>query len=158
MLQVHWSLRVVFFSLQTHFFVKQADLQLHFVSMVTVFENATSSSMTKSLSSITLIVVSKSSPWLSGLNIKPWYVMKVMWVGVEGFTLKNFVETLWRTFNKASQILTGETIFSDVKSNFNLSPNWKIVTALSWEIFIQNQPTEVFREIHKKTAVPESLF
>ena len=52
----------MFFSLQTHFFVKQADLQFHFVSMVTAFENTTSSSMDKSLSSIISIVVSKSSP------------------------------------------------------------------------------------------------
>ena len=67
-------------------------------------------------------------------------VMVVMWVGVEGSTLKNVVETLWRTSNKTSPILTKKTIFSDVKSNFNLSPDWKIAAALLWEKDIYTEP------------------
>ena len=70
-------------------------------------------------------------------------VMVVMWVGVEGFTLKNFAETLWRTSYKVSQILTGKAIFSDVKSNFNHSPDWNVATALSWEKDFYTEPVLV---------------
>lgn len=66
--------------------------------------------------------------------------MVVMWVGVEESILKNVIEALWRTSNKTSQILTKKTIFSDVKSNFNLSPDWKIATALLWEKDIYTEP------------------
>ena len=127
----------MFFSLRTHFFIKQEDLQLHFVSMVTVFENTKSSSMDKSYCPASSRSWCLKYSWVHGM------VMVVMWIGSEGFTSKNFAETLWRTSNKVSQILTGKTIFSDAKSNFNHSPDWHVATALSLEKNIYTEPVLV---------------
>ena len=127
----------MFFSLQPHFCVTQEDLQLHFGSMVTAFENAKSSSMDKSYCPASSRSWCLKYSWVHGI------VMVVIWVGSEGFTSKNFAETLWRTSNKVSQILTGKTIFSDVKSNFNHSPDRNLATALSLEKNIYTEPVLV---------------